>query len=44
VNGPGSSAGEPPTAFATVPGAHSFPWTAPDAWSQPIERLAREVA
>jgi pimeloyl-ACP methyl ester carboxylesterase len=29
--------------FCTVPGAHSFPWTAPDAWSAPIERLALEV-
>jgi pimeloyl-ACP methyl ester carboxylesterase len=26
--------------FATVPGAHSFPYTAPDAWSQPIRELA----
>ncbi|MGY1709187.1 alpha/beta fold hydrolase [Geodermatophilus sp. SYSU D00758] len=30
--------------FATVPGAHSFVWTAPAAWSAPIEALAREVA
>ena len=29
--------------FRSVPGAHSFPWTSPDAWSEPIERLAREV-
>jgi pimeloyl-ACP methyl ester carboxylesterase len=29
--------------FETVPGAHSFPWTAPDAWSAPIERLATEA-
>jgi pimeloyl-ACP methyl ester carboxylesterase len=29
--------------FATMPGAHSFVWTAPAAWSAPIERLAREV-
>jgi pimeloyl-ACP methyl ester carboxylesterase len=29
--------------FATVPGAHSFPWTAPDAWSEPIRRLAAEA-
>ena len=29
--------------FCTVPGAHSFPWTAPGAWSEPIERLVREV-
>ena len=29
--------------FTTVPGAHSFPWTSPAAWSEPIERLAREV-
>jgi pimeloyl-ACP methyl ester carboxylesterase len=28
--------------FETLPGAHSFPWTAPDAWSGPIERLAAE--
>lgn len=27
--------------FETVPGAHSFVWTAPSAWSEPIERLAR---
>jgi pimeloyl-ACP methyl ester carboxylesterase len=26
--------------FATVPGAHSFPYTAPDAWSEPIRELA----
>jgi pimeloyl-ACP methyl ester carboxylesterase len=30
--------------FRTAPGAHSFVWTAPDAWSAPIEELAREVA
>nr|MDP9461634.1 alpha/beta hydrolase [Actinomycetota bacterium] len=30
--------------FCTVPGAHSFVWTAPGAWSGPIERLAREVS
>src|SRR3954469_10238931 len=29
--------------FATMPGAHSFMWTAPRAWSEPIERLAREL-
>ena len=29
--------------FCAVPGAHSFVWTAPDAWSTPIERLAREL-
>ncbi len=29
--------------FCAVPGAHSFVWTAPDAWSAPIERLAREL-
>jgi pimeloyl-ACP methyl ester carboxylesterase len=26
--------------FATVPGAHSFVWTAPGAWSEPIRELA----
>jgi pimeloyl-ACP methyl ester carboxylesterase len=26
--------------FAILPGAHSFPWTAPDAWSAPIRALA----
>jgi len=26
-----------------VPGAHSFVWTTPGAWSGPIERLAREL-
>jgi pimeloyl-ACP methyl ester carboxylesterase len=30
--------------FQQLPGAHSFVWTAPDAWSTPIERLAREVS
>ena len=30
--------------FETLPGAHSFVWTAPDAWSAPIERLARGVS
>ena len=30
--------------FRTVPGAHSFVWTAPSAWSEPIEQLAREVS
>ena len=29
--------------FCAVPGAHSFVWTAPETWSGPIERLAREV-
>jgi pimeloyl-ACP methyl ester carboxylesterase len=29
--------------FRSVPGAHSFVWTAPSAWSQPIERLARSL-
>jgi pimeloyl-ACP methyl ester carboxylesterase len=29
--------------FASVPGAHSFPWTAPAAWSDPVRRLAEEV-
>ena len=29
--------------FCALPGAHSFVWTAPCAWSEPIERLAREV-
>lgn len=29
--------------FCAVPGAHSFVWTAPAAWSAPIERLAREL-
>ncbi len=29
--------------FASVPGAHSFVWTAPAAWSDPIRRLAEEV-
>ncbi len=29
--------------FRAVPGAHSFVWTAPSAWSAPIEELAREV-
>jgi pimeloyl-ACP methyl ester carboxylesterase len=25
--------------FATLPGAHSFPYSEPDAWSEPIRRL-----
>jgi pimeloyl-ACP methyl ester carboxylesterase len=29
--------------FASMPGAHSFPWAAPDAWSAPVRRLAEEV-
>ena len=29
--------------FCAVPGAHSFVWTTPGAWSSPIERLAREL-
>jgi pimeloyl-ACP methyl ester carboxylesterase len=29
--------------FCTVPGAHSFTWTAPAAWSEPIERLAHDL-
>ena len=29
--------------FCAVPGAHSFVWTTPDAWSAPIERLTREL-
>ncbi len=28
----------------SVPGAHSFVWTAPSVWSGPIEQLAREVS
>ena len=30
--------------FQTLPGAHSFVWTAPEAWCEPIERLAREAS
>jgi len=30
--------------FCTMPGAHSFMWTAPHAWSEPIEGLARELS
>ncbi|MGY1703592.1 alpha/beta fold hydrolase [Geodermatophilus sp. SYSU D00697] len=30
--------------LATVPGAHSFVWTTPAAWSEPIEQLARATA
>jgi pimeloyl-ACP methyl ester carboxylesterase len=29
--------------FASMPGAHSFPWADPSAWSGPIRRLAEEV-
>jgi pimeloyl-ACP methyl ester carboxylesterase len=38
------SARAPDGRFTTVLGAHSFPYTAPDAWSRPIRRLAAEVA
>jgi pimeloyl-ACP methyl ester carboxylesterase len=27
--------------FHQLPGAHSFPWTSPGAWSEPIRQLAR---
>ena len=30
--------------FRPVPGAHSFVWTSPGAWSEPVETLAREVS
>jgi pimeloyl-ACP methyl ester carboxylesterase len=30
--------------FRTMPGAHSFPFAAPTAWSDPIRSLAEEVA
>ena len=30
--------------FCAVPGAHSFVWTAPGAWSAPIEELARRLS
>ncbi|WP_169063719.1 alpha/beta fold hydrolase [Geodermatophilus dictyosporus] len=26
--------------FVSLPGAHSFPWTHPAAWSAPVRRLA----
>jgi pimeloyl-ACP methyl ester carboxylesterase len=29
--------------FAVLPGAHSFTYTSPDAWSEPIRQLADEV-
>jgi pimeloyl-ACP methyl ester carboxylesterase len=29
--------------FCTMPGAHSFPFTFPTAWSDPIRRLAEEL-
>ncbi|TFV62282.1 alpha/beta hydrolase [Geodermatophilus sp. DF01-2] len=29
--------------FCSVPGAHSFVWTAPSAWSAPVEGLARRL-
>jgi pimeloyl-ACP methyl ester carboxylesterase len=29
--------------FCAVPGAHSFVWTTPEAWSGPIEQLALEL-
>ncbi|WP_448627680.1 alpha/beta fold hydrolase [Geodermatophilus sp. URMC 64] len=29
--------------FRAVPGAHSFVWTTPDAWSEPIEELSRHL-
>ncbi|MGP3975735.1 alpha/beta fold hydrolase [Streptomyces sp. 8N114] len=30
--------------FADVPGAHTFPWLDPEAWSEPVRHLAEEVA
>lgn len=30
--------------FASMPGAHSFPWADPDAWSDPIRRLAEKAS
>jgi pimeloyl-ACP methyl ester carboxylesterase len=30
--------------FESMPGPHSFPWTHPQAWSEPIRRLAEEVS
>jgi pimeloyl-ACP methyl ester carboxylesterase len=30
--------------FTAVPGPHSFPWTHPAAWSEPIRELAEQVA
>jgi pimeloyl-ACP methyl ester carboxylesterase len=32
------------TEWAKVPGAHAFVWTHPDAWSDPLRRLAGRVA
>lgn len=29
--------------FAEMPGAHRFPWAEPEAWSEPVRRLALEV-
>lgn len=29
---------------ATMPGPHTFPWVAPQAWNQPVRELATEVA
>jgi pimeloyl-ACP methyl ester carboxylesterase len=30
--------------FASMPGAHTFPWADREAWSEPVRRLAREVS
>jgi pimeloyl-ACP methyl ester carboxylesterase len=38
------AAAAPDGRFASMPGPHSFPWTAPEAWSEPVRRLAGEVA
>ncbi|MEU1889566.1 alpha/beta fold hydrolase [Streptomyces pristinaespiralis] len=29
--------------YVEVPGAHTFPWLAPEAWSPPVRHLARKV-
>ncbi|MDQ4051176.1 MAG: alpha/beta hydrolase, partial [Actinomycetota bacterium] len=30
--------------WSTMPGAHTFVWMYPDAWSAPLRRLAQRVA
>jgi pimeloyl-ACP methyl ester carboxylesterase len=37
------AAAAPEGRFASMPGPHSFPWTHPQAWSEPIRRLAEQV-
>jgi len=37
------AAAAPDGRFASMPGPHSFPYTHPEAWSEPIRRVAEEL-